>query len=77
MGSLKDFDEIKAHKWFKDIDWALLNEKKITAPFIPKISGDNYLDNFDEEFIKEGKFSINPLIFINIYRSNKFICWNR
>jgi len=53
LGSLNDFDDLKKHKWFKDLNWDLLHEKKIEAPFKPKVVGDNWMDNFDEEFIKE------------------------
>ena len=58
MGSFKDFDEISTHKWLKDINWDLLYQKKMETPFIPTISGDSYLDYFDEECTKEGN-SIN------------------
>ena len=30
--------EIKLHPWFKDVDWKLLSEKKIVAPFIPELN---------------------------------------
>jgi len=53
LGSVNDVDELKSHPWFKDIDWDLLYQKKIEPPFKPRIAGDNFLDNFDEEFTKE------------------------
>lgn len=31
------------HPWFKDLDWAELIDKKLQAPFIPKIKGDQWL----------------------------------
>ena len=35
--------ELKNHLWMKDIDWDLLNKKKLRAPFIPK-KGRDYFD---------------------------------
>jgi len=49
--------EVKSHKWFKDIDWNALMQKKITPPFKPKITGDYDVDNFDEEFTSEDPIS--------------------
>jgi len=53
LGSVNDFEEIKKHAWFKDIDWDQLYQKKIPAPFKPKVSGDNWMDNFDQDFVQE------------------------
>jgi len=53
LGAMSDFDDIKKHPWFSDLDWDLLYQKKIEPPFKPKVSGENWLDNFDEEFTKE------------------------
>lgn len=42
-------EEIKAHKFFKDIDWK--NIKKMTPPFIPNLDSPHdtkYFDKFDE-----------------------------
>lgn len=33
-------DEIKAHPWFTDMDWAKLEKKKIKAPYIPELKSD-------------------------------------
>lgn len=54
LGSVGDFDEIKKHAWFKDIDWEKLYAKKVAPPFKPKVSGDNWMDNFDQEYVQEG-----------------------
>jgi serum/glucocorticoid-regulated kinase 2 len=53
LGTSKDFEDIKNHKWFKDLDWDALHIKKLEAPFKPDTKGDNWVDNFDEEFTKE------------------------
>ena len=54
LGTDKDFDDIKVHPWFKDLDWDALYNKKIEPPFKPKVSGDYWMDNFDQEFVSEG-----------------------
>lgn len=38
-------EEVKQHKWLKTIEWQLLIDKKIPAPFVPKTGH----DNFDEK----------------------------
>jgi len=48
-GNLKNgVDDIKTHKWFKDINWADLLEKKIAAPFKPQVAGESDTSNFDD-----------------------------
>ena len=32
-------DDIKQHKWFKELDWSLLMEKRLPAPFEPPVQG--------------------------------------
>lgn len=41
---------VRNHPWFEDVNWTALYEKKYEAPFVPKISDDNDLNNFDKEF---------------------------
>lgn len=53
LGSINDLQELKTHPWFKDIDWDKMMKKETEPPFKPKISGDNWVHNFDEEFTKE------------------------
>merc|ERR1712210_309196 len=48
-GNLKNgVDDIKQHKWFKDIIWSDLLNKKIPSPFKPKVASDTDTSNFDE-----------------------------
>merc|ERR1712085_107579 len=48
-GNLKNgVDDIKQHKWFKDIDWNLLLEKKLPPPFKPAVKDKNDTSNFDD-----------------------------
>jgi len=49
-GGTMDAEEIKAHKFFKSINWDDLLRKNIPAPFVPKIGGDTDVSNFSEEF---------------------------
>ena len=53
LGAQADSLEVLSHSWFKDLDWSRLLERKVKAPFIPDVSGDAWLKNFDEEFTKE------------------------
>lgn len=56
LGS-KGANEIKAHRWFSNIDWDLLAEKKVPPPFKPKVTGDYDVENFDSEFTKEEAYN--------------------
>ena len=46
--------EIKNHPWFYDIDFNELVNKKLEAPFLPKINHDNYDKKYCEEIEKIG-----------------------
>ncbi|KAJ3074702.1 Serine/threonine kinase [Podochytrium sp. JEL0797] len=48
-----DSAEIKAHPYFKDVNWDDVLHLKITPPFFPKITSPTDISNFDEEFTKE------------------------
>jgi len=69
LGGVNDIDDIKKHPWFKDIDWAGLYEKKLEPPFKPKVAGDNWIKNFDDEFTKEE--AINSYVPANMDLINK------
>merc|ERR1711988_1461223 len=48
-GNLKNgVDDIKQHKWFKDINWTDMLEKKIAAPFKPTVKSQSDTSNFDD-----------------------------
>jgi len=53
LGHATDFEEIKNHPWFADLNWEKLAKKEIDTPFKPQVSGDKWLQNFDEEFTQE------------------------
>ena len=50
LGTLRDAEEVKEHPWFVGINWQAILEKKVEAPFVPKISNDMGLNNFDPDF---------------------------
>ena len=39
--------EIKKHPWFENVDWDALLNKKIGAPFVPKVKSESDVSNFD------------------------------
>jgi hypothetical protein len=71
FGCKNDFDDLKKHPWFNDINWDNLYNKKLDTPFKPKVAGENWQDNFDEEFIKEGK--IRNYTIITYHRSYQLL----
>jgi protein kinase A len=32
--------DVFAHAWFREVDWEKLGNREITAPYLPKITGD-------------------------------------
>lgn len=50
LGSIKDAEEVKNHPWFFGINWDDLKNKKYDADYVPKISSDLGLSNFDDDF---------------------------
>jgi protein kinase X len=49
LGSMKNGPEdIRRHKWFKNIDWDQVVQKKLEPPIIPKVSHDGDTKNFDK-----------------------------
>lgn len=51
LGHDGGIEEIISHRWFTDIDIDDLLNKKIEAPFVPKLSDDlTDVSNFDKEF---------------------------
>ncbi|CAH9126357.1 unnamed protein product [Cuscuta epithymum] len=51
LGSgLKGSDEIKAHKWFRPINWKKLEAREIQPSFCPKVAGKHCVANFDTQW---------------------------
>ena len=40
-------DEIKAHKWFRGVDWQQVGSRKIPPPWVPKVRNHNDTQYFD------------------------------
>ena len=53
LGSSKGIEEIKSHPFFASIDFDMIVQKKIKAPFIPELSSETDVQYFDEEFTNE------------------------
>eukprot|EP01016_Furgasonia_blochmanni_P043493 TRINITY_DN5922_c0_g1_i8.p2 TRINITY_DN5922_c0_g1~~TRINITY_DN5922_c0_g1_i8.p2 ORF type:complete len:169 (+),score=24.94 TRINITY_DN5922_c0_g1_i8:754-1260(+) len=49
-GGAEDAAEIKRHPWFKTVNWDDFLAKRIRPPYVPKLSSDLDLSNFDTEF---------------------------
>lgn len=52
-GGKADASELKSHAFFKSINWRLLAEKKIAAPFKPVIEDELDTNNFSDEFTRQ------------------------
>ncbi|XP_031435444.1 protein kinase C epsilon type [Clupea harengus] len=46
-------DAIKNHPFFKEIDWDLLEQRKVKPPFKPRIKTKRDVNNFDQDFTRE------------------------
>ncbi|CAJ0582104.1 unnamed protein product, partial [Mesorhabditis spiculigera] len=46
-------DAIRAHPFFRDIDWDALEARQVRPPFKPKIKNKRDANNFDADFTKE------------------------
>jgi serine/threonine protein kinase len=53
LGNKNEIDEIKTHPFFSTIDFELIENKKIPAPFIPNINDNKDVKYFEEEYINE------------------------
>ncbi|XP_077407271.1 protein kinase C epsilon type isoform X2 [Vanacampus margaritifer] len=46
-------EAIKTHAFFREIDWLLLEQRKVRPPFKPRIKTKRDVNNFDQDFTKE------------------------
>uniref|UniRef100_A0A8C4IEY2 Protein kinase C n=1 Tax=Dicentrarchus labrax TaxID=13489 RepID=A0A8C4IEY2_DICLA len=46
-------EAIKTHAFFREIDWVLLEQRKVKPPFKPRIKTKRDVNNFDQDFTKE------------------------
>jgi len=48
-GNLRNgVNDIKNHKWFATTEWIAVYQRKIEAPFIPKVKAPGDTSNFDD-----------------------------
>lgn len=59
LGAFNDARELRAHDFFKDLDWDNLKEKRIPPPFVPHIANELDTSNFDPEFTNASTSAIN------------------
>lgn len=50
LGESRDFVELQEHPFFASINWDDLLARKVTAPFIPKVTGPSDVSYIDPEF---------------------------
>jgi len=50
---LQDPDQIRAHPWFKPINWEKVKNKEIPVPFVPNVKSPDDVRNIDKEFLQE------------------------
>ena len=71
-GNMKNgVDDIKNHRFFKDLDWKLLIERKLKGPYIPKIKNFGDDGNFSEISESNGKTKAKPIPLEN----DPFVFW--
>lgn len=46
-------EAIKTHAFFREIDWVLLEQRKVKPPFKPRIKTKRDVNNFDQDFTKD------------------------
>src|SRR5262249_40651970 len=52
-GGATDAEEIKAHPWFRTVDWQALYERRVEPPFVPPLRHALDVQNFAAEFTSE------------------------
>jgi len=62
LGNLKGGSrDVKAHKWFKSIDWEALEQKKVSPPITIKTKGKGDTSNFEQyEEVEEEQVPVDP-----------------
>lgn len=72
LGAKTGVNEFKNHPFFAKLDFDLVLQKKLPAPFKPELSGKMDIRNFDEEFTLENveQQSFIPEKGINLIKKN-------
>lgn len=63
----QDANEVKAHPFFRDIDWVTLATGKMPSPWVPTVAGSLDTSQFDQEFTS--MMPIGKEISIYIFKS--------
>jgi len=58
---LCDFEAIKAHPFFEDIDWVKLDRKELPVPYKPSVKSKDDVSNIADEFLDESISDEDPL----------------
>jgi classical protein kinase C len=48
-----DAEDVKAHAYFRDVNFDDVYHKRIPPPFLPKVNSAKDVSNFDPEFTRE------------------------
>eukprot|EP01136_Pigoraptor_vietnamica_P001844 Opistho-1_new@29007 len=49
LGNLKSgAEDLRKHKWFKGIDWAMLQNRQVAAPVVPEVAHEGDTRNFEK-----------------------------
>ena len=72
--------EIKNHEWMQSINWSLLEQKKIEAPFIPPLNEQNYdkrycegQDNVGETTIERYDLYLQSDLYVGVFNKYTFV----
>ena len=72
--------EIKNHDWMQSINWSLLEQKKIEAPFIPPLNEQNYdkrycegQDNVGETTIERYDLYLQSDLYVGVFNKYTFV----
>ena len=75
--------EIKAHPWMSDINWDLLMQKKLEAPYVPSSHKENFdkkycegEDNIGEETIERYELYFQSELYGDVFKNYTFINMN-
>ena len=69
LGSQADSLEVMNHPWFADIDFSKLITRKIEAPFKPKTDGEEWIKNFDKDFINQNVRDTHTKVDLDVLKS--------
>lgn len=59
--------EVKAHAWFREVDFELLAQGKVRAPFKPKVADDGDASNFDAYPDEQPEAPLDPRQFEGLF----------